>query len=137
MDAIIDRDVRNLEADAQTIEQRLNCLTRDCSTWARKRAEQDLAGLAEDLKRVEIDVSLTLTDCIARNFRREDDGLQGVFDDFQEIFGCVDTLFNHLKEARLQLADDYVHASTLDHLEVDVKRFEKLLERVEGHAACS
>ena len=58
MNPVINEDTRKLEADAQTIEQDLNCLTRDCSAWARKRAEQDLTGLMEDLKGVEADVSL-------------------------------------------------------------------------------
>ena len=134
MNAVINEDTRKLEADAQTIEQDLNCLTRDCSAWARKRAEQDLTGLMEDLKGVEADVSLMLTDCISTVFHHGKETPKEVSQDFHDIFGCVDTLFNDLKEARLQLGQAYIHADTLNHLEVNCRRFEKLIQKVHDYA---
>ena len=133
MNAVINKDAWKLEVDAQTIEQDLDSLTRDCSAWARKRAEQDLAGLIEDLKGVEADVSLMLTDCISTVFQHGKDAPKEVFKDFRDIFGCVDTLFNDLKEARFQLGQAYIHPDTLSHLEVDYRRFEKLIGKVQGH----
>ena len=135
MNSVINEDARKLEADAQTIEQGLDCLARDCSAWARKRAEQGLTGLMEDLKGVEVDVSLMLTDCVSTGFQHGKDSPKQVFHDFRQIFGCVDTLFKDLKEARLQLGEAYIHPSTLNHLEVDFGRFEKLIGKVQGHAA--
>jgi hypothetical protein len=133
MNAVIHRDTQRLEGDAETIEQELDCLTRDCSSWARKRAEQDLAGLMEDLKGVEVDLSLMLTDCISAGFEHGEKAAKEVFHDFRKIFGCVDTLFNDLKEARLQLGQAYIRPTMLDHLEVDCRRFRKLLGQVQGH----
>jgi hypothetical protein len=133
MNSVINKDARKLETHAQTIEQGLDCLTRDCSAWARRRAEQDLRGLMEDLRGVEVDVSLMLTDCISSGFENGEDAPKEVFHDFREIFGCVDTLFRDLKEARLQLGEAYIHPSTLNHLEVDCRRFEKLIGKVQDY----
>jgi len=133
MNSVIHKDVRKLETDVETIEQGLDCLARDCSAWARNRAERDVTGLMEDLRGVEADVSLMLTDCISTGFQPEGNAPKQVFHDFREIFGCVDILFKDLKEARLQLGEAYIHPNTLNHLEVDCRRFEKLIGKVQGH----
>jgi hypothetical protein len=133
MNAIINRDSDRLTAHAERIKQGLERLEQDCSAWARKREEKDLVDLMEDLKGVEMDVSLMLTDCISAGCQCGEEAPKVVFHDLREIFGCLDTLFNGLKKARLQLDNAYIHSAILDHLEIDYGRFTKIIGKVQRH----
>jgi hypothetical protein len=131
MKNILRRDSHKLRMDGEKIRQGLEKLKRDCSEWARKQEEKDLAELLEKLKGVEMDVSLMLTDCISAGCRFGEGAPRVVFHDFREIFRCLDTLFNGLKKARRQLAKDYIHPGTPHRLEIDYERFIKLVGRVQ------
>jgi hypothetical protein len=133
MNAIIHKDSDRLTAHAERIRQGLETLEQDCSVWARMREEKDLLDLMEDLKGVEMDVSLMLTDCISAGCQCGEEAPKVVFHDLREIFGCLDTLFNGLKKARVQLDNAYIHSTILDHLEIDYGRFRKLLGKVQRH----
>jgi hypothetical protein len=133
MNGVILRDSDRLTAHAERIKQGLDRLEQDCSTWARKREEKDLVDLMEDLKGVEMDVSLMLTDCISAGCECGEEAPKVVFHDLREIFACLDTLFNGLKKARLQLDRAYIHSAILDHLEIDYGRFRKLIAKVQRH----
>jgi hypothetical protein len=133
MNAIIHRDSDRLTAHAERIKQGVQRLERDCSVWARKREEKDLVDLMEDLKGVERDMSLILTDCICAGCDGGEEAPKMVFHDLHETFACLDTLFNRLKEARLQLDKAYIHYAILDHLEIDYGRFSKLIAKVKTH----
>ena len=133
MNTIIKRDSDRLAAHAERVKQGLERLEQDCSAWARKREQEDLVDLMEDLKGVEVDVSLMLTDCISTGCQFGDEAPKVVFHDLPEIFGCLDTLFNDLKKARLQLDKAYIHSKILDHLEIDYGRFRKLIGTVQRH----
>ena len=133
MNAMIHRDFDRLTAKAERIEQDLQRLEKDRSTWARKREEKDLADLVEDLKGVEGDLGLMLTDCICANSRCGEETPKVVFHDLHEIFACLDTLFNGLKKARLQLDKTYIPCAILDHLEIDYSRFAKRIVKVQRH----
>ncbi len=133
MNAIIHCDAQRLEEDAERITVGLKCLGRDRSAWARKREEKDLKDLMEALKSTEMDVSLLLRECILADFQHGEDSPKVVSDGFREIFGCLDTLFNGLKKARLQLNNACILPATLEHLEVDSGRFRKLIGQVQRH----
>jgi hypothetical protein len=133
MNAIIHRDSDRLIAHAERIKQGLQTLEQDCSVWARMREEKDLLDLMGDLKGVEMDVSLMLTDCISAGCQCGEEAPKVVFHDLREIFACLDTLFNGLKKARLQLDEAYIHSAMLDHLEIDYGRFRKLIGKVQRH----
>jgi hypothetical protein len=133
MNAIIHRDSDRLTAHAERIKQGLEKLELDCTLWARKREEKDLVDLMEDLKGVEMDVSLMLTDCISAGCQCGEEAPKVVFHDLREIFACLDTLFSGLKKARLQLDKAYIHSGILDHLEIDYGRFSKLIGKVQRH----
>ena len=92
---------------------------------------KDLKDLLEDLERIEIDVSLILTDCISAGSQLGENSTRVIFHDFREIFGRLDTIFNGLKKARLQLNKTYIHPATLAQLEVDCGRFRKLIREVQ------
>jgi len=133
MNAITHGDSDRLTAHAERIKQGLQRLEQDCLVWARKREENDLVDLMEDLKGVEMDVSLMLTDCISAGCRSGEEAPKVVFHDLHEIFACLDTLFNGLKKARLQLDKAYIHYAILDHLKIDYGRFSKLMGKVQRH----
>jgi hypothetical protein len=133
MNGVIQRDSDRLTGHAERIKQGLERLERDCSAWARKREESDLVDLLEDLKGVEMDVSLMLTDCISAGCQCGGEAPKVVFHDLREIFACLDTLFNGLKNARVQLDRAYIHSGILDHLEIDYGRFRKLTGKVKRH----
>jgi hypothetical protein len=133
MNGVIHRDSDRLTVHAERIKQGLERLEQDCSAWARKREEKDLGDLMEDLQRIEMDVSLMLTDCISAGCQCGEEAPKVVFHDFREVFGCLDTLFNGLKKARLQLDRAYIHSAILDHLEIDYGRFRKLIGKVQRH----
>jgi hypothetical protein len=133
MRTILHRDTHRLTVDTERIKQGLEKLKQDCSAWARKRNEKDLVDLMEDLQGVETDVSLMLTDCISAGCQCGEQAPKVVFHDLREIFRCLDTLFNGLKKARRQLAQDYIHPGIPDHLEIDYGRFRKLIEKVQRH----
>ena len=130
MNTVIQSYTQRLEDDAERITKGLRCLGRDCSAWARTREEKDLKDLLEDLERIEIDVSLILTDCIWAGSQFGEDSTRVIFHDFRDIFGRLDTIFNGLKKARLQLNKTYIHPATLAQLEVDCGRFRKLIREV-------
>jgi hypothetical protein len=130
MRTILHRDTGRLRVDTERIKQGLERLKQDCSAWARKQEEKDLADLMKNLKGVEMDVSLMLTDCISTGCQCGEGAPKVVFRDFREIFRCLDTLFNGLKKARRQLAKDYIHPAIPDHLAIDYERFIKLLGQV-------
>jgi hypothetical protein len=131
MKNILHRDTRRLRLDAERIERGLERLKRDCSAWSRKQEEKDLVDLIENLKGVEIDVSLMLSDCISAGCRCGEGAQKVVFHDFREVFRCLDTLFDGLKKARSQLAKDYIHPGIPHRLEIDYERFIKLVGRVQ------
>jgi hypothetical protein len=131
MKTILHRDTHRLAVDAERIKQGLERLKQDCSAWARKEEEKDLTDLMENLRGVEMEVSLMLTDCVYAGCHCGEEAPKVVFHDFREIFRCLDTLFNGLKKARRQLARDYIHAGIPDHLEIDYERFIKLLGQVQ------
>jgi hypothetical protein len=133
MNAIIRRDSDRLTSHAERIKQGLQRLEQDCSAWARKREEKDLVDLMEDLKGAEMDVSLMLTDCISAGSQCEEEATKVVFHDLHEILCCLDTLFNALKKARMQLHKAYIHSAILGRLEIDYGRFRKLIGKVQTH----
>jgi hypothetical protein len=133
MNTAIHRDSDRLLAHAERIKEGLQRLGQDCSVWARKREEKDLADLMENLKGAETDVCFLLTDCASPGRRRGEETPKTVFHDLREIFSCLDTLFDGLKKARLQLGEAYIHNAVLDDLEIDYSRFNKLLGKVQGN----
>jgi hypothetical protein len=133
MGSMIHRDTQRIAGDAERITHGLECLARDRLVWARKREEKDLMDLIEGLKGLEIDVSLMLTDCISAGCQVGEEAPKVVFHDFRELFSCLDALFNGLKRARLELDRAYIHPAVLEHLEVDLVRFRKLIGEVQRH----
>jgi hypothetical protein len=133
MNAVIHRDSESLMAHAERIKKDLQRLEQDCSMWARNREEKDLVDLMEDLKGVEMDVCLLLTDCTSAGRPCREEAPKAVFHDLHEIFACLDTLFDNLKKARLQLGKAYIHDAVLDHLEIDYGRFSKLTGKLQRH----
>lgn len=133
MNPIINRDSDNLKMQAERIKQDLAKLEQDCSVWDRKREQKDLVDLMEDLKGVERDLSVMLTDCICAGFQCGEETPNALFHDLHEIFACLDTLFNGLKRARLQLGKTYIPHAILNHLEIDYRRFSKLIVKVQRH----
>jgi hypothetical protein len=131
MNAVIHRDSDRLLAHAERIKEGLQRLEQDCSAWARKREEKDLVEIMEDLKGVETDVCLLLTDCTSAGRPCPEEAPKAVFHDLHEIFACLDTLFDGLKKARLQLGSAYIHDALLDHLEIDYGRFSKLIGKLQ------
>jgi hypothetical protein len=131
METILHRDTHRLRVDAEKIKQGLERLKQDCSAWARNQEEKDLADLMENLRGIEMEVSLMLTDCIYAGCHCGEKAPKVVSHDFREIFRCLDTLFNGLKKARWQLAQDYIHPGIPDHLEIDYERFIKLVGQVQ------
>jgi hypothetical protein len=131
MNAFIHRDSDRLLAHAERIREGLQRLEKDCSVWARKREEKDLVELMEDLKGVETDVCLLLTDCTSACRPCREEAPKAVFHDLHEIFACLDTLFDGLKQARLQLGSAYIHDAVLDDLEIDYGRFSKLIGKLQ------
>jgi hypothetical protein len=131
MNAVIHRDSDRLLAHAERIKESLQRLGQDCSVWARRREEKDLLDLMENLKGVETDVCLLLTDCASLGRPCEEETPKAVFHDLREIFACLDTLFDGLKKARLQLGKAYIHNAVLDDLEIDYNRFSKLIGKVQ------
>lgn len=133
MNDLILTDAQRLEGDAETIKQGLECLTRDCSAWARKREEKDLVDLVEDLKGAQMDVSLMLTDSVELGYHCEEKVPKVVFHDLHDLFSCLDSLFNDLKKARGQLREGYIPPFILEHLEVKSRRFRKVIGQVRRH----
>jgi hypothetical protein len=133
MNTAIHRDSDRLLAHAERIKEGLQRLGQDCSVWARKREEKDLVDLMENLKGAETDVCFLLTDCASPGRRCGEETPKTVFHDLREIFSCLDTLFDGLKKARLQLGEAYIHNAVLDDLEIDYSRFSKLLGKVQGN----
>ena len=133
MNAVLHSDAQRLERDVEKVKEGVECLTKDCSAWARRLEEADLVGLMEDLKGVEVDVSLMMTDCISAGGHHREGAPKVIFHDFREIFGCLDTLFHDLKEARLQLNKTYIHPAILDHLKMDYGRFRKHIGEIQRY----
>ena len=133
MNAAIGRGSDRLAAQSERIRQDLQRLEKDRSAWAREREEKDLADLMDDLKSVERDVGPMLTDCVCVSSRRGEEAPKVVFRDLHEIFVCLDTLFNGLKKARLQLDRAYIRDALLDHIEINYSRFAKLIVKVQRH----
>ena len=133
MNTIIHGYAQRLEDDAARIAKGLKCLGKDCSAYAKRGEGKTLKDLKEDLKRMDIDVSLISADCILAGCQLEEDSPEVLFNDLREIFSCLDALFNGLKKARLQLNKAYIHPAILDHLEVDCGRFRKLIGQVQRH----
>jgi hypothetical protein len=131
MKTILHRNTHRLAVDAERIRQGLENLKLDCSTWARKKEKRDLADLMENLRGVEMEVSLMLTDCVYAGCQCGKEAPKVVFHDFREIFHCLDTLFDGLKKARRQLAKDYIRPGLPDRLEIDYERFIKLVGQVQ------
>jgi hypothetical protein len=133
MNSIIHGYAQRLEEDAEKIAEGLKCLGTGCSSWARTQEEKDLKDLAEDLQNIENDVSLISADCILAGCQLGEDPSKVLLDDFREIFGCLDALFNGLKKARIQLNNAYIHPTILEHLGVECGRFRKLIGQVQRH----
>jgi hypothetical protein len=131
MNAVISRDSDRLLAHTERIKEGLQRLEQDCSAWARKREEKDLVELIEDLKGVETDVCLLLTDCTSADRPCPEEAPRVVFHDLHEIFACLDTLFDGVKKARLQLGTAFIPDALLDHLEIDFGRFDKLIGKLQ------
>jgi hypothetical protein len=131
MNAVINRDSDRLLADAERIKEGLQRLEQDCSAWARKREEKDLVELMEDLKGVETDVCLLLTDYTSAGRPCPEEAPRAVFHDLHEIFACLDTLFDGLKKARLQLGMAFIPDALMDDLGVDYGRFNKLIGKLQ------
>jgi hypothetical protein len=131
MNAVIHRDSDRLLAHAERIKEGLQRLEQDCSAWARQREEEDLMELMEDLKGVETDMCLLLTVCTSAGRPCPEEAPRAVFHDLHEIFACLDTLFDGLKKARLQLGMAFIPDAVLDHLEIDYGRFDKLIGKLQ------
>jgi hypothetical protein len=130
MDSILERDVRKLLDDTETIKQDLERLEQDYSAWARKREENDLANLMEDLKSAEIDVSTMTTDCVSASLQSGRNVPTVVFYDLHQSFVWLDALFNDLKKARSELQDAHIQHDLIDHFEIDCGRFTKTAEQI-------
>lgn len=130
MDCILHRDARKLVDDTERIRRDLVRLEQDFSSWAREREENDLATLMEDLKKVEIDVSMMTTDCVFAGQHSEKDAPTVIFHELHQTFVYLDALFNDLKKARLALQDAYIHRDLITHLEIDCGRFTKTVGQI-------
>jgi hypothetical protein len=131
MKTIRHRDTNRLRIDTERIKQGLEKLKQDGAVWAIKQNEKDLADLMENLRGIEMDVSLMLTDCVYAGCQCGEKAPKVVFHDFREIFCCLDALFDGLKKARRQLAKHYIHPGIPVHLEIDYERFIKLVGQVQ------
>ncbi len=118
MNAIIIRDSDRLKAHAEKIKQGLKRLEQDCAAGDRKRQEEDLVDLMEDLKGVQIGVNLMLMDCICARSRCGEEATNVFFHDLCEILYCFD-LFDVFKKARTQMNKHYIHPAILDRLEIE------------------
>jgi len=87
--------------------------------------------LMEDLREVEVDVSLMLTDYITAGCTLGEDAPKVVFHDFRGIFSCLDALFSGLKEARLELLNRSSQGTITDRLGIDWGRLRNLLGQIQ------
>ena len=133
MDCILHRDVRKLVDDTERIKQDLGRLEQDYSSWSREYEENDLVTLMEDLREVEIDVSMMTADCVFAGQHSEKDAPRVIFHDLHQTFVYLDALFSDLKKARSALEEAYIHPDLITHLEVDCGRFQKTVGQIRRH----
>ncbi len=134
MNPILHSDMQRLAVDAKRIKQGLDKLEHDCSIWERSPGGKEVTQTMEDLKEIEVDVSLMLSDYIAAGCTLGEDAPKVVFHDFRRIFGCLDSLFNGLKRARHELAKAYgQEGAAVVRFQIDHERFRNLLGQIQGH----
>jgi len=133
MGCILHRDARKLVDDTERIKQDLVRLEQDYSSWSREYEENDLVTLMEDLREVEIDVSMMTADCVFAGEQSEKDAPTVVFHELHQTFVHLDALFNDLKKARLALQEAYIHPDLITHLEIDCGRFTKTVGQIRRH----
>ncbi len=131
MDLIVRDDINKFVQDVQTVHNQLDMLEQDQKIWAREREERDLEEVIEFLKVLELDVSILEADCITsmpRNFREK--GSWNVYDILHKAFARLDNLFKDVKNVRMGLNESYVHAVDLERLEIDWRRFLKMIPQI-------
>ena len=132
MNSIFQRDNHRLTLDAERIRQQLEGLEREFVVSIGHRDGEDSVDLMEELKEVEVDVSLMLTDYIAAGCTLGEDAPKVVFHDFRGIFSCLDALFSDLKEARMELENACTQGAIADHLGIDWARFQNILGQIQS-----
>jgi len=128
MELVLKRDMEKLFGDTEKVEQGLEVLERDHSTWNRTREREDLADILEGVKGLEFDVSILMGDCVSLNHTKQKNGAKG---DFNQAFKGLNTLFGDLKTARNEIDQSYVTKDELVQLEIDWARFRKTVEQIE------
>lgn len=131
MDLIVRDDINKFAQDVQMVRSQLNMLEQDQKVWARENEERDLVEVIEYLKELESDVSILEADCITSvksDFREK--GAWNVYDILQKAFARLDILFKDIKSVRVGLSESYIRAVDLERLEIDWRRFQKMIPQI-------
>ena len=130
MEPILERDAQRLVEDSDKIKEGLRKLERDCSLWIGEDEKSDIESLIEDLKDMEIDVSMMTRDCVSAHQHTWNNAPKVIFHNLHQTFVYLDALFKDLKKTRSALRDGYIHPDLLEHLDIDCNRFTKAAEHI-------
>jgi hypothetical protein len=128
---ILQRDIRQLELDAEKVQRGLDMLKRDYGAWGNQCQQNELAQLIENVKRLECDVSTMLSDCIFLGRQYWKDHNLPLIDSLHQSFATMNTLFNDLMEARLALSETNINHSGFQQLVIDWGRLKKSIDQTQ------
>jgi len=116
-------DVKKTRGDLAKLEKH-------CRKKAVELKQKDLSDLVDEIKEVEVDVSLMLVDSVFADFHSgEENGVIAI--EIPRVFVHLDALFGDIKRARSEYKEGLVSPQTMDRLNIDCRRFIKALWTIE------
>jgi hypothetical protein len=132
MYSILQKDIRKLMGDAESIRKRLeDMLEHDYAAWGNQCKQHDLTQLIENLKHLECDLSTMLSDCIVLGRQYWKDHNVQLIDSLHQSFATMNTLFNDLKEVRSALEETHSNPSGFQQLVIDWDRLKKAIDQTQ------
>lgn len=122
------KEIQQMLRDTQKLGQFLIRLEHDYHAWDRNAELSDLATMAKQLKLLEADVSILLSKCAEL---RDSENGNGLFEDLHQTFVLLNTLFNDVKQARIELDSAYIQPKEIRRLEIDWGRLKKTISQIQ------
>jgi hypothetical protein len=131
MYSVLQKDIQKLIRDTDNIKRGLDMLEHDYAAWAMQSQQNVLTQLIENFKRLECDVSIMLSDCIFLGRQYWKDRNLPLIDSLHHSFTTMNTLFNDLKEVRLDNSEVYINPSDFQQLVIDWGWLKKSIDQTQ------
>ena len=127
MKRILKKDIDKLMNDTKKVKQEIEVLEQDHAICATDQEDKDLMDILDDVKGLEVDVSVMMGDCFFLSQEKKNIGVKG---DLHQAYKNLTILFKDLKKMREEITTSYVVKRELEQLEIDLMRFRKTVMQI-------